>query len=206
VESSPEICTILVISPAPSSAVRTRRSDRRCSTRGSQAVQLRSRTACCTLHSSAEIFFLSKSKLILLLIELFLFGENGILGSCMLSLDILTSGLQQRQGQAGALEANLTNSAGNFQKTVICTQSTQAPALAQTEYVTVMIHIAVNFSKHVSQGRAYAIDHNGICWRRCPHLWYALPSASSFSACFTPITRCICGVRLNKTISLRAGC
>ena len=171
-KNSPDLCTILVISPTPSSAVTTRRSDRRCLTRVDVwilAVQLRS-------HSSAEIFFLSKFKLILM--ELFLFG---ILGSCMSSLNILTSGLQ-RQGKAGALEAMLTNSAGNFQKTVICTQSTQASALAQTEYVTVMIHIAVNFSKHVSQGRAYAIDHNGICWRRCPDLWYALPGASSFSA------------------------
>ena len=69
-KNSPDICTILVISPTPSSAVTTRRSDRRCSTRVDVwilAVQLR-------LHSSAEIFFLSKFKLILM--ELFLFGEN----------------------------------------------------------------------------------------------------------------------------------
>lgn len=81
-KNSPDICTILVISPTPSSAVTTRRSDRRCLTRVDVwilAVQLRS-------HSSAEIFFLSKFKLILM--ELFLFG---ILGSCMSSLNILTS-------------------------------------------------------------------------------------------------------------------
>ena len=64
-----------------SSAVRTRRSDRdnrRCSMRVDVWIPSSAATLMhCTSHSSAEIFFLSKSKLI----ELFLLG---ILGSCML--------------------------------------------------------------------------------------------------------------------------
>ena len=55
------------------------------------------------------------------------------------------------------LEAILTDSTGKFQKTVFA----QNQRLGQTKYVTLIIHIAAaNFSKHVSQGRSYAINHN----------------------------------------------